>query len=99
MFGNNIGWSIYSNNPTDQVVNAGLTAGQWYTISVVYFRINNYALFYVDGVLVDRRKYTTAIPLEANRAFNLGSWDNSRYFDGNIDEVRVRILLEYRLKF
>ncbi|MDC8003310.1 HYR domain-containing protein [Aureisphaera galaxeae] len=89
MSNGNIGWSINNNTPTDQVVDAGLVTGQWYTISVVYSSITNNVLYYVDGVLAATRTYTTANPIVGGVPFNIGSWSNNRYFDGNIDELRV----------
>ncbi len=89
MSNGSIGWSVNNNSPTDQVVDAGLVTGQWYTISVVYSSITNNVLYYVDGVLADTRTYTTADPIVGGIPFNIGSWGNSRFFDGNIDELRI----------
>ncbi|MEM6686880.1 MAG: LamG-like jellyroll fold domain-containing protein, partial [Bacteroidota bacterium] len=84
-----LGWSVNGNSPTDQYVDVGLQTNTWYNIAVSYSATNNVARFYVNGVLQAERTYTTALPLVANRQFNIGAWNSNRFLDGTIDDFRI----------
>lgn len=84
-------FQIASNASTAVIVNSGaLTAGQWVHLAGVY-EPGTALRIYVNGVL--NNSNTTAIPSsQYNNSLNVNIGrrpDNSCYFDGKIDEVRV----------
>jgi len=66
-----------------------ITAGTWYHIAFVFDTVNNLAIFYVDGTVVDTNSYATD-PTNNTGEFRIGaSVNGSHYFDGLIDEAAV----------
>ncbi|RYZ56040.1 MAG: HYR domain-containing protein [Sphingobacteriales bacterium] len=82
----------YKNGFREIMNPAGLVAGQWVHIAVVY----NYGNVktYVNGVMVDDHSYPQAT-LNGNTNMNIGKHNDDggygtrRFFKGSIDEVRV----------
>ncbi|MDC8003313.1 HYR domain-containing protein [Aureisphaera galaxeae] len=84
-----LGWSVNGNSPTDQVVTVNFNTNQWYHIAVSYSSTAGTVDFYVDGNLVSSRTYSNAGIVRGDRPYTIGSWNNSRRFDGSMDEIRV----------
>lgn len=64
---------------------AALTAGTWYHIAVTYDATAGTLKLYKDGVLVDSQ----SAPNYTETILQLGRYDFSNYYGGNMDEVRV----------
>jgi hypothetical protein len=66
-----------------------VAANEWHHIAVTKSAASSTTSFYYDGILVDNLT-TTGAMTPNNHAFQIGRWDNnSYYFPGKIDEVRV----------
>ena len=90
--GNQIGWSIHTNTPTD--VQAKLLIddkqkGKWHHIAVVYSAGQKNVKFYINGELNNEGKYTSVGPAILGPA-RIGSWDGGgRDYEGEIDEFAI----------
>ena len=90
--GNEIGWSIHTNKPTD--VQAKLLIddkqkGKWHHIAVVYSAGQKNVKFYINGELNNEGKYTSVGPAILGPA-RIGSWDGGgRDYEGEIDEFAI----------
>ena len=90
--GNQIGWSIHTNTPTD--VQAKLLIddkqkGKWNHIAVVYSAGQKNVKFYINGELNSEGKYTSVGPAILGPA-RIGSWDGGgRDYEGEIDEFVI----------
>jgi len=90
--GNQIGWSIHTNTPTD--VQAKLLIddkqkGKWHHIAVVYSAKQKNVKFYINGELNNEGKYTSVGPAILGPA-RIGSWDGgNRDYEGEIDEFAI----------
>ena len=90
-YGNNLGFTLNGNSPTDVVSTSALPLGQWSHVAVVYSASAKTVKFYVNGVLNTSSNYTTAIAVAA-LPYSLGGWLNGspqRLFSGKYDEVRM----------
>ena len=89
---NQIGWSIYTNTPTD--VQAKLLIddkqkGKCQHIAIVYSAGQKNVKFYINGVLNSEGKYTSVGPAILGPA-RIGSWDGGgRDYEGEIDEFAI----------
>ena len=90
--GNQIGWSIHTNTPTD--VQAKLLIddkqkNKWNHIAVVYSASQKTVKFYINGELNSEGKYTSVGPAILGPARS-GSWDGGgRDYQGEIDEFAI----------
>ncbi|MEL6810586.1 MAG: LamG-like jellyroll fold domain-containing protein [Bacteroidota bacterium] len=84
----NLSWTVGGNN-VSAIFEPNFIPNQWYDIAVVYSTSAQTATCYIDGVLLSTFNFTTANAVGANRPFNIGSWNDERFFDGNIDELRI----------
>ena len=91
--GNEIGWSIHTNTPTD--VHAKTTRidqaqkDKWVHIAIVYSAPQKNVKFYINGVLENEGKYTAVGPAILGPA-RIGSWDGgNRDYEGEIDEFVI----------
>nr|MBC7612603.1 hypothetical protein [Pseudopedobacter sp.] len=83
-------FSVAGNNPTDQFTTATFDDEKWYHFAAVYSSVGKYVKFYLNGNLIDTRTYTSAIATAANKAFSIGGWaPGNRYFNGNLDDLRI----------
>jgi hypothetical protein len=65
-----------------------LTPGEWYHIAYTYD--GSKAIGYVNGELDFERAHTGAVMIDVSvLAIGAGYWQNSEYFDGMLDEVRL----------
>ena len=90
-YGNNLGFTINGNNPTDVVSTSALPLGRWSHVAVVYSASAKTVKFYVNGALNTTGTYSTAISLAA-LPYSLGGWlsgSPQRLFYGKYDEVRM----------
>ncbi|WP_345120176.1 LamG-like jellyroll fold domain-containing protein [Hymenobacter antarcticus] len=91
-YGNNLGFSIAGNNPTDVISASALPTGRWSHVAVVYSATAKTLRIYVNGVLNTSASYTTAIPIAA-LPYSLGGWfdgaGSQRFFNGRYDDVRM----------
>ncbi len=84
-----LGFSISGNSPTDQALTTyTFSTDTWYHVAVAYSSVDKNVKFYVNGELIDTKTYTTALPI-GSAASNIGSWNSSRLFQGDIDEFRI----------
>ena len=91
--GNDIGWSIHTNTPTD--VKAEKTRiddknkDKWVHIAIAYSAPQKNVKFYIDGKLESEGKYTAAGPATLGPA-RIGSWDGGgRDYEGEMDEFAI----------
>ena len=90
--GNQIGWSIHTNTPTD--VQAKLLIddkqkNKWNHIAVVYSASQKTVKFYINGELNSEGKYTSVGPAILGPA-RIGSWNGGgRDYQGEIDEFAI----------
>ena len=91
--GNQIGWSIHTNTPTD--IHAKTTQindtqkDKWVHIAIVYSAPQKNVKFYINGVLENEGKYTAVGPAILGPA-RIGSWDGgNRDYEGEIDEFVI----------
>ena len=91
--GNEIGWSIHTNTPTD--VKAEKTRiddknkDKWVHIAIAYSAPQKNVKFYINGKLESEGKYTAVGPATLGPA-RIGSWDGGgRDYEGQIDEFVI----------
>jgi len=91
--GNDIGWSIHTNTPTD--VKAKVTRiddkqkDKWVHIALVYSAPQKNVKFYINGELESEGKYAAVGPAILGPA-RIGSWDGGgRDYEGEIDEFVI----------
>ena len=91
--GNDIGWSIHTNTPTD--VKAEKTRiddknkDKWVHIAIAYSAPQKNVKFYIDGKLESEGKYTAVRPATLGPA-RIGSWDGGgRDYEGEMDEFAI----------
>ncbi|WP_181256198.1 BspA family leucine-rich repeat surface protein [Aurantibacter aestuarii] len=87
--GGDLAIGINGNSPNGVTNNTNFVTGQWYYIAMTYDVANKETKLYVDGTLINTINYTVANPLKGNLPITIGSWGTSRYFNGNIDDVRI----------
>jgi len=64
-----------------------LTTNTWQHIAVTFDKANSLVCFYLNGVLDN--SITRALPFAKLSAAEIGAWNNSRYFNGKLDEFRI----------
>ena len=76
-----------------------LSLDTWHTVTAVYNSTTQMLSGYVDGSLIGVATGVTALVSQANSSnattggedyyFNMGRWNGSNYYDGNVDDVRM----------
>ncbi|TRX04688.1 T9SS type A sorting domain-containing protein [Flavobacterium gawalongense] len=61
----------------------------WYHVAAVYSKSSASITFYVNGNLINTVAVSNPVTIPAGMAIEMGGWANSRFFDGQIDEVRI----------
>jgi hypothetical protein len=90
-YGNQLGFSVAGNDPTDEVSAVVLPLNRWAHVAVVYSASARTVQFYLNGTLMDTRTYATAVAISAT-PYSVGAWLSGgvqRAFNGRLDEVRV----------
>ncbi|HMT29818.1 MAG TPA: LamG domain-containing protein, partial [Bacteroidia bacterium] len=77
------------NGSTDYYAGYTFSANTWYHVAVTYSKSPAQIQFFVNGVPANSFVPITPPTITGGLAFNIGSWNNSRYFQGDIDEVRI----------
>jgi len=83
----NVVLSVYSLSTDYPCMKTKLTANSWQHIAVTYDKTNSLICFYLNGVLDNSISKT--FPVAKIDAAELGAWNTSRYFNGQLDEVRI----------
>jgi hypothetical protein len=85
---NKLEFSIHGNTPYNVWWKMNFQEKAWYHLAVTYSAKAKSATLYVNGEAVQTAKYTRANPVRLE-GFDIGSWGNSRRFQGQIIDVRV----------
>ncbi len=81
-------FSINGNSPTDHWMANTFEPNIWYHLTMVYSQKFKYVDFYLNGQFQERKTYQLTKKLK-KKVFQVGSWNNSRWFKGNITHLRV----------
>lgn len=83
--------STYRGSPQDGGASPTLSTGQWYHIAASFGGTGTTVKVYINGVLSIETNVINANPENVTENFSIGRFgnNNSRYINGNIDEVRV----------
>lgn len=65
------------------------STNSWYHIAAVYSKTSGSINFYVNGNLINTEVVSGVDAVSASQPIDMGGWNNSRYFKGTIDEVRI----------
>jgi hypothetical protein len=86
-----IRFSVHSNLPEHQFLDAGLVADRWYYLAAVYDAAAKSVSCYVDGVLRGTFPYTLGFDAVITRPSRLGSLflTEHRPLFGRLDEFRI----------
>ena len=85
--GSQIGFDVNGGN--DNVFNYVFSSNTWYHIAAVYNSTIHTLKFYVNGVLQSTVVNNSFPSVVGNVPITIGSWNNDRYFSGNMDDIRI----------
>jgi hypothetical protein len=85
---NKLEFSVHSNKPYNVWWKMTFQEKTWYHLAVTYSVKQKTAVLYVNGKQSQTFKYSKALPVRLE-GFDIGSWGNSRRFQGQIIDVRV----------
>ena len=85
--GSQIGFDVNGGN--DNVFNYVFSSNTWYHIAAVYNSTAHTLKFYVNGVLQSTVVNNSFPSVVGNVPITIGSWNNDRYFSGNMDDIRI----------
>ena len=85
--GSQIGFDVNGGN--DNIFNYVFSSNTWYHIAAVYSSTAHTLKFYVNGVLQSTVVNNSFPSVVGNVPITIGSWNNDRYFSGNMDDIRI----------
>jgi hypothetical protein len=85
--GSKIGFDVNGGN--DNIFNYVFSSNTWYHIAAVYSSTAHTLKFYVNGVLQSTVVNNSFPSVVGNVPITIGSWNNDRYFSGNMDDIRI----------